>query len=146
MQKRTVYGARHLAAAVASTLGPGGRTVVIDPFKQAEFNNQFSAYPKPIITKDGVTVARNIDLLSDRLNNLGARLLIDAAEQANEMSGDGTTSCTVIALAILEQGKRLESVSGSRVNLSEFRRGVLDGVRIISEELDEISKPVTSVE
>lgn len=86
-----------------------------------------------------MTVARNIDLLSDRLNNLGARLLIDAAEQANEMSGDGTTSCTVIALAILEQGKRLESVSGSRVNLSEFRTGVLDAVRIISEELDEIA-------
>ncbi len=54
-------------------------------------------YPKPIITKDGVTVARKIDLLVDRMENIGARLLIDAAEQANELSGDGTTSCTVIA-------------------------------------------------
>jgi len=119
--------------------------VVIDPFKQAQFN-QFSVYPKPIITKDGVTVAQNIDLLADRLNNLGARLMIDAAEQANEMSGDGTTSCTVIALAILEHGKRLEAFSGCRANLTEFRRGVLEAVQIISNELDAMAQPVTSQE
>ena len=78
MQAGTVSGARSLAEAVASTLGPGGRNVVIDPFKQSQIG-QFDLYPKPIITKDGVTVARHIDLLSNRLNNLGARLLIDAA-------------------------------------------------------------------
>ena len=79
MQAGTVQGARLLAETVASTLGPGGRNVVIDPFKEAQFN-QLMVYPKPIITKDGVSVARHIDLLSNRLNNLGARLLIDAAE------------------------------------------------------------------
>ena len=68
-----------MAKAVGATLGPGGRNVVIDPHKDADFN-QFAVYPKPIITKDGVSVARHIDLLASRLNNLGSRLLIDAAE------------------------------------------------------------------
>ncbi len=63
--------------------------------------------PKPIVTKDGVSVARQINLLSDKIENIGARLLADAAEQANEMSGDGTTTCTVIAKSILEHGQKL---------------------------------------
>jgi len=61
-------------------LGPGGRTVVIDPFKASNFN-EYSVYPKPIITKDGVTVAKHVDLLGNsKMQNIGARLLIDAAE------------------------------------------------------------------
>lgn len=91
-------------------------------------------------------MARHIDLLANRLNNLGARLLIDAAEHANEVSGDGTTSCTVVALAILEHGKMMEAHSGSRANLTEFRRGVLDAVRVINKELDSMAEPVTTVE
>ena len=62
------------------TLGPGGRNAVIDPFEVANFNS-LSVYPKPVITKDGVTVAQHINLLNDSLENIGARLLIDAAER-----------------------------------------------------------------
>ena len=96
MQAGTYVGARRLGKAVEATLGPGGRNIAIDPFDSSNFN-QFSAYPKPIITKDGVTVARHVSLLHNKLHNIGSRLMIDAAEQANELSGDGTTSCTVIA-------------------------------------------------
>ena len=78
-QAGAIIGARRLAKAVGATLGPGGRNVVIDPHKASNFNH-FSVYPKPIITKDGVSVARHIDLLANRLHNLGSRLLIDAAE------------------------------------------------------------------
>ena len=91
-------------------------------------------------------MARHIDLLSDRLHNIGARLLIDAAEQANEESGDGTTSCAVVALAILEQGKRLEAITGNRANLTEFRRGVLDAIRVVNSKLDSMAQPVTSTD
>lgn len=79
MQAGALIGARRLGRAVEATLGPGGRNVVVDPFQAGNFN-QFSVYPKPIITKDGVTVARNISLLHNKLHNVGSRLLIDAAE------------------------------------------------------------------
>ena len=78
---------------------------MIDPFEAANFNS-LAVYPKPVITKDGVTVATHINLLNDSLENIGSRLLIDAAERTNEESGDGTTSCTVIARSFLENGKK----------------------------------------
>ena len=71
MRQRTLLGARKLSNAVELTLGPGGRTTVIDPFEAANFN-ALSAYPKPIITKDGATVASHVNLLRDRLENIGA--------------------------------------------------------------------------
>ena len=71
MQKRTLLGARKLSRAVELTLGPGGRSTVIDPFEAANFN-ALSVYPKPIITKDGATVASHVNLLRDRLENIGA--------------------------------------------------------------------------
>ena len=68
-----------------------------------------------------MTVARNVDVLgSDKLQSIGAKLLMDAAEQANELSGDGTTSCTVIAQSILEEGRMLMNTT----NLKDFRTGV----------------------
>ena len=78
---------------------------MIDPFEAANFN-AMSVQPLPVITKDGVTVATHINLLSDSLENIGARLLIDAAERANEESGDGTTSTAVIARSFLEHGAK----------------------------------------
>ena len=78
-------GSLKLSKAVELTLGPGGRTVVIDPYEKANFNS-LSKYPDPVITKDGVTVAKAINYLADssnevrgRLNNIGAKLFIDAA-------------------------------------------------------------------
>lgn len=78
-------GSQKLAKAVELTLGPGGRTVMIDPYEKANFN-ALSKYPDPVITKDGVTVAKAINYLASeenqvrgRLNNIGAKLFIDAA-------------------------------------------------------------------
>ena len=89
------------------TLGPGGRTVLIDPYEQMNSSN-LSNKPDPIITKDGVTVAKYLNFSGKTpLHNIGAKLLIDAAERANEESGDGTTTCTVIARALLENGTKM---------------------------------------
>lgn len=103
-------GGAKLSKAVELTLGPGGRTVVIDPYERANFN-ALSKYPDPVITKDGVTVAKAINYLASsdhqirgRLNNIGAKLFIDAASSTNDESGDGTTSCIVIARALLNEG------------------------------------------
>jgi chaperonin GroEL len=105
MRAGSLAGAQRLAKAVGSTLGPGGRSVVSDPYEEAIYGpSPFSAYPAPIVTKDGVSVAKQLNLLKPRIGNLGARLLIDAADRANEESGDGTTSCTVIAESILKEG------------------------------------------
>ena len=83
------------------TLGPGGRNVTIDPWT-AESDDPMQLYPKPIITKDGVTVAQNINLMQNQMCNIGAKMLQDAANKAGEESGDGTSTCTVLAKAILE--------------------------------------------
>ena len=91
-----LVGAQKLSKAVSLTMGPGGRSVMIDPWN-AEQYNELSIYPKPIITKDGVTVASNINMMQNQLHNIGSKLFIDAAKLANEQSGDGTTSCTIIA-------------------------------------------------
>ena len=81
--------------------------MAIDPFEEKNFN-ALSVYPLPVITKDGVTVAKAINYLSNtkhpekgRLQNIGAKLLIDAASRTNEESGDGTTTCTLIACTML---------------------------------------------
>ena len=118
--------------------------MTIDPFERANFN-EFSVKPKPIVTKDGVSVARQINLLQDQMENIGARLLIDAAEQANELSGDGTTTCTVVAQSILEHGQKLQGASQSnRINMIEYRKGILDAVKFLSEELSKLARPVKS--
>ena len=83
-----------LTAAVGATLGPRGRNVVLD-----------KNYGAPVITKDGVTVAREIEL-SDRFENMGAQLVKQVAIRTNEVAGDGTTTATVLAHAILHDGMR----------------------------------------
>ena len=79
MHQESLKGASKLGRVVGATLGPGGRTIAIDPYQKSNFN-QFSVYPKPVVTKDGVTVARHLNLLKTPLENVGGRLLIDAAE------------------------------------------------------------------
>ena len=99
LRKETLAGASRLAKAVSLTLGPGGRTVVVDPFEAANYSG-LSVKPQPIITKDGVTVAKYLSRVTREtgcLKNIGSKLLADAADRANEESGDGTTTCTVIA-------------------------------------------------
>lgn len=77
--------------------------MVYDPFEPT-VHSELSKMPMPQITKDGVTVARQVKSLKDRVESIGCKLLIDASERTNEESGDGTTSSTVIASCILEKG------------------------------------------
>lgn len=122
-RKRMQDGVNTLANAVKVTLGPKGRNVVI------ERGN------KPHITKDGVTVARSIEL-EDRLENIGAQLVKEVSSKANEEAGDGTTTATVIAQAIVNEG--LKSVAAG-MNPMDLKRGIDGAVRDAVEALKEAS-------
>ena len=107
-------------------MGPGGRTVAIDPFERHN-SGGLSVDPQPIVTKDGVTVAKYMNFIgTDMLKNVGAKLLIDAAERTNEESGDGTTTCTVIARALIEQGCMVFMLKN--VDHVAFRQGIQQAV------------------
>ncbi len=120
-------GVDQLADAVKVTLGPKGRNVVID--------KKFGA---PTITKDGVTVAKEIEL-SDPLENLGAQMVKEVASKTNDMAGDGTTTATVLAQAIVREG--LKNVTAG-ANPMDLKRGIDLAVAAITEGLKKISRPV----
>lgn len=120
-------GADLLADAVQVTLGPRGRNVVID-----------KTFGAPKITKDGVTVARDIEF-SDRYHNIGASLIKQVAQQANDKAGDGTTTATILARAIFKEG--CKSVAAG-MNPMDVRRGIMMASEKIVEELSKLSKPV----
>ncbi|RZI72470.1 MAG: chaperonin GroEL [Pseudomonas sp.] len=117
-----------LADAVKVTLGPKGRNVVLD-----------KGYGAPRITKDGVTVAKEIDL-SDKFENLGAQLIRSVASRTNDHAGDGTTTATVLAQAIVHEG--LKSVA-AQANPIDLKRGIDLAVKAVVGELKARSKPVT---
>jgi chaperonin GroEL len=120
-----------------------GRNVIIDPFDSKLFTD-IQVYPQPQITKDGVTVAKSINLLAGgAIQNIGCKLLIDAAERTNEESGDGTTTCTVIANSFLQNSQKYLVASESR-NITEFRKGIRDAVAIVLGELDKMAARVTT--
>ena len=98
-------GVQKLATAVKSTLGPRGRTVVID-----------RGFGGPTITKDGYTVADEIDL-RDPYENLGAQLLKEAADKTNDVAGDGTTTATVLAAAIFNEGLKYVTSGVSTIDV-----------------------------
>ena len=119
-------GVDQLAEAVKVTLGPKGRNVVID--------KKFGA---PTVTKDGVTVAKEIEL-SDPLENLGAQMVKEVATKTSELAGDGTTTATVLAQAIFREG--LKNVTAG-VNPMALKRGIDKAVAHVVEELKKISVP-----
>lgn len=129
-RKQMQQGVNTLANAVKVTLGPKGRNVVI------ERGN------KPHITKDGVTVAKSIEL-EDRLQNIGAQLVKEVSSRANEEAGDGTTTATVIAQAIVNEG--LKSVSAG-MNPMDIKRGIDGAVRDAIKKLNEMSVECDSEE
>jgi chaperonin GroEL len=118
-----------LANAVKVTLGPKGRTVLLD-----------KSYGAPRITKDGVTVAKEIDL-HDKFENMGAQMLRSVASRTHDHAGDGTTTATVLAQAIVREG--MKSVSAG-VNPMDLKRGIDLAVLKVVEDLKTRSKPVSS--
>ena len=122
-------GVDQLANAVRVTLGPKGRNVVID-----------KGYGAPTITKDGVTVAKEIEL-EDRFENIGAELVKEVASKTNDVAGDGTTTATVLAQAMIAEG--IKNITAG-ANPLAVKRGMEKGVEAIVRELREkIAKPVS---
>lgn len=126
-RQKILKGVRTLASAVKVTLGPKGRNVVID-----------KKYGAPHITKDGVTVAKEIEL-EDKHENLGAQMVKEVASKTADKAGDGTTTATVLAEAIYSEGLRNVTAGA---NPMEIKRGIEKAVRQICEELRKHSKPI----
>ncbi|HBK35266.1 MAG: 60 kDa chaperonin [Candidatus Uhrbacteria bacterium GW2011_GWE2_40_58] len=120
-------GVDQLANAVKVTLGPKGRNVVLD-----------RGYGAPTVTKDGVTVAKEIEL-EDKFENLGAELVKEVASKTNDVAGDGTTTATILAQALVAEG--LRNVSAG-TNPQALRRGIEQGVDAIVAKIKEISSPI----
>ncbi len=126
-RQKILKGVRTLASAVKVTLGPKGRNVVID-----------SKFGSPKITKDGVTVAKEVEL-EDRHENMGAQMVKEVASKTADKAGDGTTTATVLAEAIYQEGLRNVTAGA---NPMEVKKGIELAVNTVVEELKKISKPI----
>src|SRR5699024_667390 len=124
-------GVETLANAVKVTLGPKGRNVVLE--------RQFGS---PLITNDGVTIAKEIEL-EDKFENMGAQLVSEVASKTNDVAGDGTTTATVLAQSMIQEG--LKNVT-SGANPVGLRRGIEKAVEVAVKELQGISKPIEGKE
>jgi len=124
---RMLEGVEKLAKAVKVTLGPKGRNVVLD-----------KKWGAPSITKDGVTVAKEIEL-EDRFENMGAQMVREVASKTSDVAGDGTTTATVLAEAIYREGLRNVTAGANPMAL---KRGIEKAVEVVVEELKKLSKPV----
>ena len=123
---KMLKGVNVLADAVKVTLGPKGRNVILD-----------KSFGAPTITKDGVSVAREIEL-EDKFENMGAQMVKEVASKANDAAGDGTTTATVLAQAIVNEG--LKSVAAG-MNPMDLKRGIDKAVSAVVSELKNLSKP-----
>src|SRR6202158_4324389 len=125
-RQRMFKGVNILANAVKATLGPKGRNAVLE-----------KSYGAPTITKDGVSVAKEIEL-KDRFENMGAQMLKEVASNTSDKAGDGTTTATVLAHAIIREG--LKAVASGR-NPMDIKRGIDKAVLVTTDELKRLSKP-----
>ncbi|MBB5216007.1 chaperonin GroEL [Parapusillimonas granuli] len=126
---RIVRGVNILANAVKTTLGPKGRNVVLD-----------RSFGAPTVTKDGVSVAKEIEL-KDKFENIGAQLVKEVASKTSDNAGDGTTTATVLAQAIVEEGLKYVAAG---INPMDLKRGIDKAVGVAVEELKKLSKPCTT--
>ena len=125
-RQRMVRGASLLVQAVKATLGPRGRNVVM----QRSFGG-------PTVTKDGVSVAKEVEL-EDPFENMGAQMLREVSAKTSEIAGDGTTTAAVLAQGIFQEG--LKSVAAG-MNPMDIKRGIDKAVEAVVEELKKMSKP-----
>ena len=125
-RERLLNGVNTLADAVEVTLGPRGRNVVLE-----------KSFGSPVITKDGVTVAKEIEI-ADKFENMGAQMVKEVASKTSDMAGDGTTTATILARAIYREGQKLVTSGASPMAL---KRGIDKGVTAVIEELKKLSKP-----
>ncbi len=123
---RMVAGVNILANAVKATLGPKGRNVVLD-----------KSFGAPTVTKDGVSVAKEIEL-EDKLENMGAQMVKEVASQTSDVAGDGTTTATVLAQSIVREGMKAVAAG---MNPMDLKRGIDKAVSLAVEELKSLSKP-----
>src|SRR3954466_4914305 len=122
---RILHGVNTLADAVKVTLGPKGRNVVIE-----------KSWGSPVVTKDGVTVAKEIEL-ANKFENMGAQMVKEVASKTSDKAGDGTTTATVLAQAIYNEGINLVAAGH---NPMDIKRGIDKGVIKVIEELKKFSK------
>ena len=127
VRQKMVSGVNTLANAVRVTLGPKGRNVVLD-----------RSFGGPQITKDGVTVAKEIEL-KDKFENMGAQMVKEVASKTNDVAGDGTTTATVLAQAIVAEGMKYVTAG---MNPTDLKRGIDKAVAALVGELKNIAKPV----
>ncbi|MBM22900.1 MAG: molecular chaperone GroEL, partial [Gammaproteobacteria bacterium] len=127
-RQKMIAGVNVLADAVKITLGPKGRNVVLD-----------KSFGAPTVTKDGVSVAKEIEL-EDNFENMGAQMVKEVASQTSDVAGDGTTTATVLSQAIFREG--LKAVSAG-FNPMDLKRGIDKATRVIVEQLESISVPCT---
>src|ERR1700687_6405744 len=130
-RKKLLIGAERLARAVGSTLGPTGRNVIIE-----------KSFGGPTVTKDGVTVSKEIEL-PDPFENMGAKLVNAVAQKTSDVAGDGTTTATILALSIYREGLR-NITAGA--NPTAVKRGIEKAVDTVVQTLDSISKKLTKKE
>jgi chaperonin GroEL len=130
-QERLLRGAEQLARAVRVTLGPKGRNVVLE-----------KSWGSPTVTKDGVTVAKEIEL-EDHFENLGAKMVREVASKTSDVAGDGTTTATVLAQAIFREGSKMVAAG---MNPMDLKRGVDQAVAALVEDLGKQSKKTRTAE
>jgi chaperonin GroEL len=128
-RERMVRGVNILADAVKVTLGPKGRNVVLE-----------RSFGAPTITKDGVSVAKEIEL-KDKFENMGAQMVKEVASKTSDVAGDGTTTATVLAQAIVQEGLKYVAAG---MNPMDLKRGIDKAVTALTAELKAISKPCTT--
>src|SRR3984893_11177387 len=126
---RMMNGINVLANAVRVTLGPKGRNVVLD-----------KSYGAPRITKDGVTVAKEIEL-EDKFENMGAQMVREVAQKTNDVAGDGTTTATVLAHSIVKEGAKAVAAG---MNPMDLKRGIDIAVQAVIKEIERRAKKVGS--
>src|SRR5581483_10636519 len=126
---KILAGVNVLANAVKATLGPKGRNVVLE-----------RSFGAPTVTKDGVSVAKEIEL-KDKFENMGAQMVKQVASKTADVAGDGTTTATVLAQAIVQEGMKYVAAG---MNPMDLKRGIDKAVNAIVEELKTVSRPCTT--